>query len=52
MDVAPMPTIEVVPNKADTALLGISTQDSFKLTQGDPDAVADGTNSDKETFDE
>ena len=36
MDGAPLPTIEMAQNRAYTALLGVSTQDFFKLIQKRP----------------
>jgi uncharacterized protein GlcG (DUF336 family) len=40
MDGAPIPTIEIAQNKAYTALFGVSTQDFFSFTQGDPSLLA------------
>ena len=40
MDGAPIPTIEMPQNKADTALLGFSTQDFFHFFQSDPSLLA------------
>jgi uncharacterized protein GlcG (DUF336 family) len=40
MDGAPIPTIEITQNKAYTALLGVSTQESFNFIQGDPSLLA------------
>src|SRR3981189_1413694 len=40
MDGASIPTIEVAPHKAYTALFGVSTQDFFNFIQGDPTLLA------------
>jgi uncharacterized protein GlcG (DUF336 family) len=40
MDGTPIPTIEMAQNKAYTALLGVSKQDSFNFIQGDPSLLA------------
>ena len=40
MDGAPILCIEMALNKANTALLGVSTQDFFNFIQGDPSLLA------------
>ena len=40
MDGAPIPTIEIAQNKAYTALFGVSTEEFFNFTQGDPSLLA------------
>src|SRR5260370_29121421 len=40
MDASPVPTIEMAQNKAYTALLGVSTQDFFNISQGAPSLLA------------
>src|ERR1700751_3175332 len=40
VDGASIPTIEIAPNKAYTALFGVSTQDFFTFIQGDPSLLA------------
>src|SRR6202790_5058547 len=40
MDGASIPTIEIVQNKAYTALFGVSTQDFFNFIQSDPSLLA------------
>ena len=40
MDGAPIPSIEIAQNKAYTALFGVSTEEFFNFTQGDPSLLA------------
>src|SRR2546430_3188142 len=40
MDGAPLLSIEIAQNKANTALFGVSTQDFFDFIQGDPSLLA------------
>src|SRR5258707_6112522 len=40
MDEAPIPTTEIAQYKAYTALLGVSTQEFFNFSQGDPSLFA------------